>query len=151
MASVSVNRTIAAPPERIYAMVSDLPRMGEWSPENTGGAWVGGATGPAVGAKFDGHNAIGPHKWTTIATITRVEPGRVFEFRVTVGPVKVATWRYEFAATPEGCTVTETWTDQRNGVAKFLSKLSTKVTDRAEHNRANMETTLANLATAAEQ
>ncbi|MBV8986815.1 MAG: SRPBCC family protein, partial [Acidimicrobiia bacterium] len=28
---------IDAPPERLYDMVSDLSRMGEWSPENLGG------------------------------------------------------------------------------------------------------------------
>ena len=39
---------IEAPPERLYPMVSDLSRMGEWSPENRGGKWVGGATGAAA-------------------------------------------------------------------------------------------------------
>ena len=49
---VEVTKVIAATPERVYELVSDLPRMGEWSPENTGGSWIKGATGPAVGAKF---------------------------------------------------------------------------------------------------
>ena len=37
--------TIAADPGALYDLVSDLCRMGEWSPEATGGRWVGGATG----------------------------------------------------------------------------------------------------------
>jgi uncharacterized protein YndB with AHSA1/START domain len=49
---VSVERTIAASPDALWKMVSDVTRMGEWSPENTGGEWLKGATGPAVGAKF---------------------------------------------------------------------------------------------------
>ena len=47
------SRQIAAPAEKVWALVSDLPRMGEWSPENEGGAWADGATGPAMGATFD--------------------------------------------------------------------------------------------------
>ena len=45
---VEVTKVIAAAPERVYELVSDLPRMGEWSPENTGGTWIKGAKGPAV-------------------------------------------------------------------------------------------------------
>ena len=37
---------IHASPEAVYALVSDLPRMGEWSPENIGGEWQNGALVP---------------------------------------------------------------------------------------------------------
>ncbi|MFM8383175.1 MAG: SRPBCC family protein, partial [Actinomycetota bacterium] len=60
---VVVTREVAAPPERIWAMVSDLPRMGEWSPENQGGEWLNGATGPAVGVRFKGQNKNGKKSW----------------------------------------------------------------------------------------
>jgi len=43
---IEVERTIAATPQRLYELVSDLQRMGEWSPENCGGRWVRGASGP---------------------------------------------------------------------------------------------------------
>ena len=43
-------RTVQAPPERVWELVSDITRAGEWSPEATGGRWRGDATGPAVGA-----------------------------------------------------------------------------------------------------
>lgn len=35
---VSAAVTIAWRPECVYEMVSDLPRMREWSPESTGGS-----------------------------------------------------------------------------------------------------------------
>ena len=35
--AVSVVREVAASPEKVWALVTDLPRMGEWSPENQGG------------------------------------------------------------------------------------------------------------------
>ena len=57
--SVSVTREIHAPAEQVWAMVSDVTRMGEWSPENLGGAWLGTATGPQPGAKFRGTNRNG--------------------------------------------------------------------------------------------
>ena len=50
---------IDAPPERVYDMVADLSRMGEWSPENQGGKWLRGATGASQGARFKGRNRIG--------------------------------------------------------------------------------------------
>ncbi|MFY8159652.1 MAG: SRPBCC family protein, partial [Ilumatobacteraceae bacterium] len=47
---VSVSVEIKAPVEKVWAMITDLPRMGEWSPENKGGEWMKGATTAAVGA-----------------------------------------------------------------------------------------------------
>ena len=32
-----------------------------------GGAWIKGATGPAVGAKFKGRNRLGSKKWSTVS------------------------------------------------------------------------------------
>jgi Polyketide cyclase / dehydrase and lipid transport len=46
---------IHASPEALYDLISDLPRMGEWSPENIGGEWLGGGSGK-VGDRFIGHN-----------------------------------------------------------------------------------------------
>lgn len=57
--TVSVSREIAAGPESVWMVLSDVPRMGEFSPENTGGSWIGGATGAAVGARFEGTNSNG--------------------------------------------------------------------------------------------
>ena len=77
-----MTREINAPADRVWAMVSDLPRMGEWSPENAGGKWLGGATGPKSGAKFRGLNRIGKRKWNTMVTVVVADPGRRFTFRV---------------------------------------------------------------------
>jgi hypothetical protein len=56
--------------------------MGEWAPENVGGTWLGGASGPQPGAKFRGTNRIGKRKWKTVATVIDAESGRRFSFRV---------------------------------------------------------------------
>lgn len=147
---VCVSREIAASPEQVWAMVSDVTRMGEWSPENDGGKWLRGATGPQPGAVFQGTNSHGNKRWNTSCKVVDADPGRVFTFRVTVAGLKIAEWRYDFEPTATGCRVTETWIDQRGRLAKALGKPVSGVADRASHNRAGMEQTLERLKEAAE-
>lgn len=147
---LSVNREIKAPADQVWAMVSDVTRMRDWSPENVGGAWKGGATAPTPGARFRGRNQLGSRKWNTACAVTEAEPGQVFAFRVTVAGMKIAEWRYTFEPTESGCRVTETWIDQRNRLMARLGKPVSGVADRVTHNKAGMETTLEKLAAAAE-
>lgn len=148
--SVSVSRHIHAPAEKVFDLVADMPRMGEWSPENTGGTWQGGATGPSVGAKFKGTNAAGKHRWSTTVTVVECERPSRFAFEVTSGPVKVARWAYAIAPTAEGCEVTESWVERRPALVRRIFDMGSKVKDRSEHNRTNMATTLERLAATAE-
>jgi uncharacterized protein YndB with AHSA1/START domain len=147
---VSVTQEIAAPAEKVWAMVYDITRMGEWSPENDGGTWLGGATGALAGAKFRATNRVGKRKWKTLATVVDADPSRRFSFRVTTMGLKVAEWSYTFEPTAAGCRVTESWIDQRAGFFKPVARLVTGVADRATHNRAGMEQTLERLKSAAE-
>jgi uncharacterized protein YndB with AHSA1/START domain len=147
---VRVSQEVAAPPERVWAMVSDLPRMGEWSPENTGGRWLGGADGPEVGARFKGTNRMGWRRWSTVCTVTDCAPGQVFAFDADAMGQPIAEWRYEIESTTTGCRVTETWTDRRSSLGKILGRAATAIGDRAEHNRKGMEETLRRLAERAE-
>jgi uncharacterized protein YndB with AHSA1/START domain len=147
---VSVTRDIGASPERVWAMVSDLARMGEWSSENVGGEWIGGATGPEPGARFRGANQNGTKRWNSVVTVADADPGRRFSFRVTAFGIKISDWGYDFESTPTGCRVTETWTDLRPGWFKPLSRVATGVAERQSHTRAGVELTLERLGAAAE-
>lgn len=147
---VQVERVITADPGVLYALVADIQRMGEWSPETEACEWTGGATGPAVGAKFKGKNRNGKKKWSTTCAVVTADPGKAFAFDVTVGPFKVARWAYAFEPNGDACRVTETWTDNRGRVATLMGKPASGVADRASHNRATMEETLERLASAAE-
>jgi uncharacterized protein YndB with AHSA1/START domain len=149
-ADVSVTREIAAPPERVFEMVSELSRMGEWSPENTGGKWLGGASGPTMGAKFKGTNKSGRHRWSTLVTVTRCEPGRAFEFEVSSMGLKVARWGYDIEPNGTGCTVTEHWTDRRGRLLATMGPVVSGSDHSGEFNRAGMQATLERLAAAAE-
>lgn len=143
---IEVVRVVAATPEQVYALVSDLPRMGEWSPENDGGRWVKGATGPAVGAKFQGANHLGKKKWKTVSTVTTATPGVEFAFDVTAGGAKVAGWGFAMEAAEGGTRVTHYWDDHRNPIIAKITGLALGVPDRVAHNRANMTQTMERLA-----
>jgi uncharacterized protein YndB with AHSA1/START domain len=147
---VQGTETIAAPPEQIYALISDLPRMGEWSPENTGGRWLGGASDAAVGAKFKGDNRNGSKSWSTTVTITEAEPGKTLAFVVSAARISVADWRYDLVSDGESTTVTETWRDRRNPILSLLGGVVTGIRDRAEFTQTSIDSTLAALKLAAE-
>ena len=150
MSDAEATTTIAADPVKVYNLVADLPRMGEWSPENTGGKWVDGASGPAVGARFRGNNKRGVLRWSTTVKVTDATPGKRFAFDVTYGPVPISHWEYTFEPDAGGCRVTESWDERRPTWMKIGSIPVMAVADRAKHNTRNMEATLAALKVAAE-
>jgi len=125
-------------------MVTDLPRMGELSPENLGGHWVGGATGPAVGAKFRGVNRNGDKQWWTRVRVIVCEPDRLFTFDVrSPFGVRVSRWSYEITPTEDGCLLTENWYRVGNWfVRRFLGPRVTGRADRPGYNVESIEHTL---------
>jgi uncharacterized protein YndB with AHSA1/START domain len=148
---ISATVEIAAPPENVWALVSDLPRMGEWSPENAGGEWVGGATAAAVGAKFKGRNRNGKHKWSAAVRINEAEaPSRLSFTVVLVGPITGATWSYDIEPTSAGCRVTETWEDTVTRPIPVIGKVLTGVKDRQSFTKTSIDATLAGIKKTAE-
>ena len=141
--TVSLSVDVKAPPEVVWALVSDLPGMGAYSPESTGGSWAGGASGPAVGAVFRGTNASGSRSWSTRSTVVACEPGRRFAFDVRSVGLAVAQWSYDLEPTGSGCRVTETWQDRRGAVVGVAGRLLTGVADRAAFTAGSIEATLA--------
>lgn len=108
---VRVHVPVAATPADVYAVVTDLPRSGEWSAECRGGAWVAGE--PAtVGAVFRGMNHRAPGvvawapvvrgEWTTESEVVVAEPGRRFSWsmRDSKGDKQDSVWTFE--VTPDG-------------------------------------------------
>ena len=147
---VDVSREIRASADDVWAALSDVTRMGEWSPECHTCAWNDDVSEPGVGSVFTGHNRNGDHEWTTECEVTAWEPGRRFAFDGVFGDLRFARWGYEIEPTADGCVVTETWDDGRPPeIIEFTSTIS-GVTERAEHNRRGMVTTLARLAAALE-
>jgi uncharacterized protein YndB with AHSA1/START domain len=102
--------TIGASPQRVYELVSDITRMGEWSPECYRCEWLDGATTATVGARFRGHNRLGRARWQIDAVVTVADPGREFSF-TTVHPNgrEETRWRYVFSEVADGVDVTESY------------------------------------------
>lgn len=98
-----------APPEKVWALVCDVTRIGEFSPETFEARWTRGSTGPEVGASFKGHvrrNGVGPTYWTP-CQVTACVPNEVFEFAVGGDAVTVNNWGYRLEPSGTGTTVTE--------------------------------------------
>jgi uncharacterized protein YndB with AHSA1/START domain len=103
---------MAAPPARVWELVSDVTRIGEFSPETFEAEWLDGATGPAVGAKFRGHvkrNGKGPIYWVTCTVIVS-DPGREFTFGTAGNTEPLNVWSYKLEPAGDGTDVTESFT-----------------------------------------
>lgn len=134
----------------VWELITAVERMGEWSPEATGGRWLDGGPQRGVGSRFRGSNAHGPARWSTTCEVTKWVPGVCFAFSVRGGGQAVSEWEYCFEATEGGCVVTESWTDRRNPFLKLFGVITLGIADRAEHNRRGMEATLKAVCAAAE-
>lgn len=148
---VTVTVRISAPADLLYSLVSDVTRMGEWSPENIGGKWRHGTTGPVVGARFRGTNRRGWRRWSTNCTVVAADPGHRFAFDVAVGVVPASRWTYDFVPDADETIVSETWTDRRPRWLDILAGATMGIDNIREHNRQNMRQTLAGLAQAVER
>ena len=98
-----------APPQKVWALVSDVTRIGEFSPETFEARWTRGSTGPEVGASFKGHvrrNGVGPTYWSP-CQVTACVPNELFEFAVGTDQVTVNNWGYRLEPDGTGTRVTE--------------------------------------------
>ena len=108
----SVSIEIDAPADRVYDMVADLPRMGEWSPECQGVEWTNGTTVAEPNATFIGHNRGGPFrlmKWSRRGRVLTAERGRELAFATEEGGREGTVWRYRFESIGDSTQVTESY------------------------------------------
>ncbi len=148
MPDLSETLTVSAPALSVYDLVSDLPRMGEWSPECTRVTWSTRTPGPAVGARFVGHNRAGAVRWFTFGRVVDAVPGERFSFVITFGPIPVSLWAYDFREVGAAREVTESWTDHRPAPLRLLFRPI--FGDRVRANDRGIRITLERLKTAAE-
>ena len=145
-----VSLRIAAPPDRVYEIVTDIAHMGRLSPECTGGRWLGDATGPAVGAKFRGSNKRGIARWSTTNEVVEADPGRAFSFETKQSGTR---WTYRMEADGDGTLVTESRAPfkERPLVARVFARFALGGVDGHEDElRDGMRATLERLKTVAE-
>ena len=141
--------TIAAPPEAVWDLVTDIRRMGEWSPETTSCRWLGRRKGPEVGARYVGFNKRGWARWATTVQVVEAERGRSFAFRVEGLGVR---WGYVFEPDGDGTRLTEVHDlgRARMWLIRPSALLVGGFDDHADELRAGMATTLDRIKAAAE-
>lgn len=113
---------IAAPPARVWDLVSDVTRMAEWSPQVTSTRLRQGFDEVGPGAQFTNRNQHGELEWTTHAEVVRFEPERELAFRVaenyvvwsfSLVPADSGTRLVQRRETPNGISeVSLEWTEQ---------------------------------------
>jgi Polyketide cyclase / dehydrase and lipid transport len=141
---------VARSPEELYDMVSDVTRMGEWSPVCTACWWDDGQ-GPRPGAWFTGRNELPDRTWETRSQVVAADRGREFAFVVGGSWVR---WGYTFAKVDGGTQVTESWEFLPDGIARFHNRFGSdapaQIADRALAARDGIPATLSALKKAAE-
>jgi hypothetical protein len=147
----SVTVHMNASPKSVWDIVSDVTRIGEFSPETFEAEWLDGATGPAIGAKFRGHvkrNEIGPVYWAT-CEVTTCELERDFGFAVLIGSRPVNTWRYLLEGKDGGTDVTESFKLVGGASMKIYAATGGRL--RRRRNLRDMQKTLEQVKAVAEQ
>src|SRR5215210_3649974 len=140
---------VDASPERVYGLVADVTRMGEWSPECYKCEWVDGASGPETGARFKGSNKQGWMRWSTKAEVEVADPGREFTFSTRSGDKVITRWQYRFESSNGGTDVTESCDEVST---PFYVRIAERLImrNRDEQLQQGIEATLNRVKTAAE-
>ena len=100
---------VAASPERVWALVSDIHLIASLSAEVQDVAWLDGAIEAAPGARFRGrnrHRAVG--EWSSTSHVVECVAPRVFTWVVGDLDLPSATWGFELTA-GEGGTQLRQW------------------------------------------
>jgi hypothetical protein len=118
---------VAATPQDLYDLVTDIARTGEWSPICRACWWRDG-DGPRVGAWFHGRNEADGRVWETQSQVVAATPGE--EFAWLVGG-KFVRWGFRFAPRDEqATTVTEYWQFLPAGREMFAERFGAAAPER---------------------
>jgi uncharacterized protein YndB with AHSA1/START domain len=102
--TVEVDILVAAPIERVWALVSDIDLPARFSGELLGARWIDDT--PKVGARFAGrshHDALG--NWETTSFVARYDPPRAFEWAVSDLEAPSASWWFDLDEAANGTTL----------------------------------------------
>jgi hypothetical protein len=112
----SASVDVACDSSAAWQLVTDVSRIGEFSPECIAARWIDGASGPLVGARFEGTNRViideandAEYVWIRPCTVTAAQQPERFGY--TVGDRYDGTpstrWDIHIESTPTGCRITE--------------------------------------------
>jgi uncharacterized protein YndB with AHSA1/START domain len=159
-ARVDVEVPIAMPAAEVWKLITDVSRVGEWSPECAGAAWLDGEGRPRVGARFEGRNQFAQFTSTVECVVTECDEPRTFAW-VVLDPTGAldrpgSCWRYELlpGGSPSRTLVRHSFvhgpgdTGLRAGVLADPANAATVLGGRLDQLRHNMAETLNRMARA---
>lgn len=144
--------TVARDPAAVYALVSDVTRIGEWSPVCKACWWDDPAAGAVVGAWFTGRNVLPERTWETRSQVVAAEPGREFSWEVNNGWVR---WGFTVEPDGAGSRLTQHWRFLPKGLEGFRERFGAdagaQIAQRSELALSGIPATLAAIKATAEQ
>ncbi|MCB5167461.1 SRPBCC family protein [Streptomyces bambusae] len=102
---VEVEQYIAAPPEQVWAMLTDVPEMARWSPEVVEASWLDRPV--SEGARFRATNRRGGMEWSVTCHVLASEAPTRFVWCVSDPASPSSTWSYDLAPREAGTLVTQ--------------------------------------------
>ena len=105
--SAAAEEVVAARPELVWDLVTDVTRIGGWSPECVRAAWLGEPAGPQPGARFTGHNRFPDgFEYEVTCVVTQADRPSAFAWVVlddSGDPARPSSsWRYLIDPLPGG-------------------------------------------------
>lgn len=119
-AELQATATINATPAKVWSLVSDLPRMAQWSPQVVKTKVFGEVK---QGARFVNLNKQGWKRWPTSAKVVRFEAEKDIAFRITENRT---VWSFQLTDNGDGTTEVSHRRETPDGISG-LSKGLTKV------------------------
>lgn len=142
---LSVERTIAAPPEEIFAVLADAARHRDIDGSQTVVGPKGSPRPLTLGSSFAMSMKLGV-PYSTVSTVVEFEQDRRIAWQ-TRAPNALARfvggriWRYELEPVPGGTLVRESW-----DLSEDRQRLLLRLTPMPAQTKRNMERTLARIA-----
>ncbi len=134
---------IEASPDRVYSVITDITRTGEWSPECRRCRWVDGASGPEVGARFRGYNRYRWLRWSRLNEVVVADRGKEFAFKVLPDWMTKdsSIWRYRLSPQNGGTLLVEStevlaWPGR---FVRFLTSLVSREEDMTDNIASSLE------------
>jgi hypothetical protein len=140
---------IDAEPEAAFDVLADVTRLGELSAECDHAAWIDGATGAEVGARFRTDIRYRHLRWHRICEVLAADRGKEFAYRtLPTGPLRhITEFRFRFRRPGERTEVTA---DSVLVHANLLSRGLTRLIGRPEALQRDLEAMLDRLKAVAE-
>lgn len=117
--TIEVSADVAAPPARVWELVSELKNMPRWSPQ-TLRSFVRGGGSTRAGSRLLNVNRRGVLLWPTSSKVVRFEPEREIAWRI---KENLTIWSYSLEPTTTGTRLTA-----RREAPQGISDVSVRLT-----------------------